>query len=71
MKKSTKSTKVKLIIPKRCKGDNERFIACNGKRILVKTGCEVELDPDIAEVYRNSEEQREAACRRIAGMVSI
>ena len=43
-----KNAKVKIMIPKRCKGDDERFIACNGKRILVKTGCEVEVDPDIA-----------------------
>ena len=62
--------KVTLHIPKRNKSDNERFIACNGKRVLIKTGCDVEVDPDIAEVYYNSVRQRSECEERISGMVS-
>lgn len=65
-----KTEKVTIRIPKRCKGDDERFIACNGKRVLVKTGCDVEVDPDIAEVYYNSVIQRDESERRISEMVS-
>ena len=68
--KNDKNDKVTLRIPKRWKGDDERFIACNGHRVLVKTGVDVELDADIAEVYFNSCDQREDCERRIAGMVS-
>ncbi len=62
--------KVKIYIPKRSKSDNERFIACNGRRVMVQTGQTVEVTPDIAEVYRNSVAQREEADRRISGLVS-
>ncbi len=62
--------KVTLRIPKRWKGDDERFIACNGKRVLVKTGVDVQLDADIAEVYFNSCDQRDESERRIAEMAS-
>ena len=62
--------KVTLRIPKRWKGDDERFLACNGRRVLVKTGVDVQLDADLAEVYYNSCDQRDDAERRIAEMVS-
>ena len=62
--------KVTLRIPKRWKGDDERFIACNGRRVLVKTGVDVQLDADIADVYFNSCEQREETERRIAEMAN-
>ena len=60
------TNKITLKIPKRWKGDDERFIACNGKRVLVKTGCEISLDRDLAEVYYNSEAQRAESERRIS-----
>ena len=63
-----KMNKATLKIPKRWKGDDERFIACNGRRVLVKTGCEVTLDADLAEVYLNSEAQRAESERRISEM---
>lgn len=62
--------KVTVRIPKRWKGDDERFIACNGRRVLVKTGVDVQLDADIADVYFNSCEQREETERRIAEMAN-
>jgi len=65
-----KPVKVTIRIPKRCKGDDERFIACNGKRVLVKTGVDVEVDPDIAEVYYNSASQRDDGESRIAQMAA-
>ena len=68
--KKTKTTKITVRIPKRWKGDEERFLACNGKRVLVKTGVDVALDPDIAEVYFNSERQRAAAERRATELAS-
>ena len=68
--KKVKCAKVALRIPKRWKGDDERFIACNGKRVLVKTGVDVTLDADLAEVYFNSCAQRDESERRIAEMAS-
>ena len=65
-----KTSKVTVRIPKRWKGDDERFIACNGKRVLVKTGVDVELTPDLAEVYFNSVAQRDESERTIAGLAS-
>ena len=40
------------------------------REILVKTGVDLALDPDIAEVYFNSVAQREESEERVAGMVS-
>lgn len=71
MKNKTTNEKVKIYIPKRNKNDNERFIACNGKRVMIQTGKTVEVTPDIAEVYENSVRQREDAEKRISGMVSL
>ncbi len=66
-----KNTKVTIRIPKRWRGDDERFLACNGRRVLVKTGCDVEVPPEIAEVYFNSEAQRTESERRISQMASL
>ena len=66
-----KQKKVTIRIPKRWKGDDERFLACNGRRVLVKTGCDVEVSPAIAEVYFNSEGQRAECERRISEMMSL
>ncbi len=65
-----KANKVTVKIPKRWRGDDERFIACNGRRVLVKTGVEIALDPALAEVYENSVRQREESERHIQRLVS-
>ncbi len=69
--KKKPTEKVKIYIPKRNKNDTERFIACNGKRVMIKTGVAVEVAPEIAEVYENSVRQREEAEKRISGMVTV
>lgn len=46
--------KVPVFIPKTGPGDDARYIAVNGKRILVQTGKQVMLEPKYAEVIRNS-----------------
>lgn len=71
MKNKGTIEKVKIYIPKRNKNDNERFIACNGKRVMVQTGKSVEVSPEIAEVYNNSVKQREEAEKRISDMISV
>ena len=68
--KSTTNTKETIVIPKRSKGENERFIACNGRRLLIKCGVPVEVPREIAEVWYNSVAQREAAEERIRGFAS-
>ena len=67
MKKTKKEV---IIIPKRSKGDNERYLACNGRRVLIKTGVPVEVSSEIAEGWRNSEAQREMAEEKIRGFSS-
>ncbi len=57
MKKST-VTAVKLppetvFIPKRGRNDNERYVAVNGKRILVKCGEAVTVPAEFAQVIKN------------------
>lgn len=71
MKNKAVIEKVKIYIPKRNKNDNERFIACNGKRVMLQTGKTVEVSPEIAEVYYNSVRQREEAEKRISNMISV
>lgn len=63
-----KKNKITINIPKRWRGDDERFIACNGRRVLVKTGVDVEVSPEIAEVYYNSEQQRDESERTISSL---
>ena len=65
-----KVKKVTVRIPKRWKGDNERFISCNGRRVMVKTGVDVEVDAPLAEVYFNSVRQRDESEEHIAKLVS-
>jgi len=65
-----KNSKVTVRIPKRWRGDDERFISCNGRRVLVKTGVDVELDPALAEVYFNSVRQRDVSDERIKALAS-
>ncbi|MBQ7670249.1 MAG: hypothetical protein IJS45_05965 [Clostridia bacterium] len=66
MRQMQKKNKVTINIPKRWRGDDERFIACNGRRVLVKTGVDVEVAPEIAEVYFNSVSQRDESERKIS-----
>ena len=47
--------KIPVMIPKTGKGDDERLIAVNGRRILVQTGKTVYLPPEFAEVVLNSQ----------------
>lgn len=68
MKKS--ESRETIFIPKRSRYEDERYIACNGRRVLVKTGVAVEVPKEIAEVWRNSERQREVAEEKIKGFAS-
>lgn len=62
---------VTITIPRRFKGEGERFIGCNGRRFLVKCGTPVEVPAAVAEVYFNSVRQREAAESRISDLAVI
>ncbi len=44
-----------VFIPKRGRNDSERYIAVNGRRMLVRTGEAVELPLEFAEVVENSQ----------------
>ena len=48
-----KKTKT-VYIPKMGRNDNERYVAVNGKRILVRTGVAVEVPLPFAYVIENS-----------------
>jgi len=62
LKKDAKpENSVPVFIPKLCKGDDERYVAVNGRRILVQTGKTVYLPKEFAEVVLNSQAQDEAA----------
>lgn len=43
-----------VFIPKNGRNDNERYVAVNGKRILVRTGEPVSIPSEFAEVVENS-----------------
>lgn len=60
-RKPAAKEKVKVFIPRQGKHDDERYIAVNGKRILVKTNQTVWLPPEFAEVYENSLNAQEKA----------
>jgi len=53
--------KVPVYIPKKGPGDDARYLAVNGKRIMVKTNTHVMLEKKFAEVYYNSIASDEAA----------
>lgn len=55
------NNKVKVFIPRQGKYDTERYLAVNGRRILVKTNQTVWLPPEFAEVYENSLSAQEKA----------
>jgi hypothetical protein len=52
--KGAAQEKVRLFIPKESKDDDGLFLSVNGKRILVKKGVPVFVEPKYAEVYFNS-----------------
>lgn len=54
MNKNEITTKT-VFIPKRGRNDSERYVAVNGKRMLVRTGEAVELPLEFAEVIENSQ----------------
>jgi hypothetical protein len=43
-----------VFIPKQGRNDSERYIAINGKRLLVRTGESVEIPAEFAAVIENS-----------------
>ena len=43
-----------VFIPKNCRNDNDRYVAVNGKRILVRTGEPVSVPVPFAEVIEHS-----------------
>ncbi len=53
MNKTEIKTKT-VFIPRLGRNDTERYIAVNGKRMLVRTGEAVELPAEFAEVIENS-----------------
>lgn len=57
-----------IIVPRRYKGEGERFFACNGRRYLIKCGVPVEVPVCVAEVYNNSLMQRAAAEEKISSL---
>lgn len=54
MNKTENKTKT-VFIAKLGRNDSERYIAVNGKRMLVRTGEAVELPIEFAEVIENSQ----------------
>lgn len=44
-----------VFIPKNGRNDNERYVAINGKRILVRTGTAVRVPAHFAEVIEQSQ----------------
>lgn len=54
MNKNEITTKT-VFIPKRGRNDSERYVAVNGRRMLVRTGEAVELPLEFAEVIENSQ----------------
>ena len=44
-----------VFIPKKGRNDNERYVAINGKRILVRTGTAVQVPAHFAEVIEQSQ----------------
>ncbi len=54
MNKNETKTKT-VFIPKLGRNDSERYIAVNGKRMLVRTGEAVELPVEFAAVIENSQ----------------
>jgi hypothetical protein len=53
MEKKTKA----VYIPKRGRNDNFRYVAINGKRMLIKCGEVVEVPADFAAVIEQSRKQ--------------
>ncbi len=56
MNKITKNTRT-VFIPPRGRNDTERYVAINGRRMLVKCGEAVEVSPEFAEIINQSLEQ--------------
>ena len=62
MEKKTKA----VFIPKRGRNDNFRYVAINGKRMLIKCGEVVEVPEDFAEVIEQGQKQDEDSDNYIA-----
>ena len=61
VKATPAKAKVPVYIPKTGPGDDARYVAVNGKRILVQTGKTVYLEPKYAEVILNGMDADEKA----------
>ena len=61
-KKNTKT----VYIPKRGRNDNFRYVAINGKRMLIKCGEAVEVPADFAAIIEQGQKQDEESDNYIA-----
>lgn len=57
MKKNEIKKTRSVFIPKRGRNDTERYIAINGKRMLIKCGETVEVPEEFANIIEQSLEQ--------------
>lgn len=62
--------KEKVYIPPEGRGDTQRFISVNGRRLLVQTGKELFLPKMYAEVIKNSQAQDREAQAYIDAMAT-
>lgn len=52
-----KNGKRMVFIPKRGRNDNERYVAVNGKRMLIRCGESVTVPHEFAEIIEQSQKQ--------------
>lgn len=64
-KMQEKPALVPVYVPKEGKGDDDLFIAVNGRRMLIQKGKTVYLPPEFAEVVEHMFEARAEADRYI------
>lgn len=60
--------KVTVVIPRRDRGDTERYVSVNGRNALIRTGVPVEVPAIFAEVIEESIRADAAADRYTARM---
>lgn len=57
----TVPSRVPVFIPKESKGDDDLFVAVNGRRYLIQKGKTVMVPPEVAEVIEHMMEARAEA----------
>lgn len=62
---------VKVYIPKQSRNDTQRFVAVNGKKMLIQTGKIVEVPAPFASVIRNSEDMAEKSLAFIEKNITV